>query len=120
MPIHGHAVGALLGLPFSGARAGDCLSSAHAHGEEVPALDVAQGLRAFLCLKEEQGSLQGAPRALEVCGTRAQWHRGAHPLAALLCSPHLPSLVFLVPGSLCGAVARYRYPLCATGCVISL
>lgn len=41
-------------------------------------------------------------------------------LAALLRCPHSPSLLFLAPGSFGGAVARYRYPLCVTGWVISL
>lgn len=62
--------GTQLEVPFSGAGAGERLGSAHAQGDEVPALNVAQGLSALLCLEEEQGSLQGAPSALEVCGTR--------------------------------------------------
>lgn len=61
--------GARLGVPFRGARAGEPLGSAHTQGDEVPTLDVAQGLSAFLCLEEQQGSLQGAPGALEVCRT---------------------------------------------------
>lgn len=61
--------GARLGVPFSGAGAGERLvGSADAQGDEIPAVNVAQGLSAFLGLEEEQGSLQGAPRALEVCG----------------------------------------------------
>lgn len=57
----------------------------------------------------------GSLRDREVSGTGV-----GTPLAALPHSPHLPSLLFLAPGSLWGAVARYRYPLCVTGCVISL
>ena len=86
-------MGARLGVPFSGARAGERLGSAHTQGDEVPAVNVTQGLGAFLCLEEEQGSLQGAPSALEVCGTRGS--------AVLGWAPHwLPSH------------APYAYPLC--------
>lgn len=88
--LSGQAVGVRLGVPFSGAGAGDSRGSAHTQGDEVPTLDVAQGLSAFLCLKEEQGSLQGAPGALEVCGIGGgQWHWGEHPTG---CSPTFPTL----------------------------
>lgn len=53
-------------------------------------------------------------------GMGGQWHWGGHPLPALPHCPHSPSLLFLAPGSFEGAVARYRYPLCVTGWVISL
>lgn len=85
------------GVPLSGARAGDCLvGSVDPQGDEIPAVNVAQGFSAFLSVEEEQGSLQGAPRALEVCRNRGSVALGwAHPG----CPPTLPTLtLFALPG----------------------
>lgn len=72
------------------------MGSVDPQGDEIPAVDVAQGLRAFLGLEEEQGSLQGAPSALEICGDRGSVALGwAHPG----CPPVLPKLtLFALPG----------------------
>lgn len=58
LQVHPHQDRDILEVPLSGTRTGDGLGSAHAQGEQIPTLDVAQGLSAFLCLEDEQGSLQ--------------------------------------------------------------
>lgn len=58
LQVHLCQGGGTLGIPLSGAWVGGCLGSAHTQGEELPALDVAQGLGAFLRLEEEQRFLQ--------------------------------------------------------------
>lgn len=92
-----HTFWACLGVPLSGARAGDSLvGSVDAQGDEIPAVNVTQGLSALLSVEEEQGSLQGAPRALEVCRNRGSVALGWAPSG---CPPTLPTLtLFAFPG----------------------